>query len=1141
MRCLFKPGDVLLVERARLADITLGDVVVLLDWKGDRPRYIVHRLLWRRQRGGTLHGLIRGDANILPDPLVPETSVAGRVIALRRGQHWARLDSPCLRWTGLLLSLATLPMVQLRLLWLRLRAAGLRHLMLAPDQPRPGCLMRMSRQALNLGFWISGGAFDRIQMAVQELLLDRRSCALGEGDDIKTPAEVFGVLDRRQVWSGNVHVTGDVYVPYGAVLRIMPGANVTFSAAPQWTCGYGSVFGDERHSTLRVGGRLEAEGQAPARILFRGERTDCWNGIQFLHFSGGAILSWTDVSDSRTAGISALSRARINLRKVRLKNNNCGIIMNQSRSEIILNGCEISGAKRHGIIVRGGTIRMLSSVVAESAESGLHLERGLAELTECRFERNETGVGVRAGRLLMRHCGLNAHAAAGLELEGPATHMIESTSIRDSATAIRFAGSRLEIRDLDISNCREGVMPRAGKILWKGGGVWGMRLGLDVPKATQAVLQGLAFTGSAGHGAQVRGGIVYMAACRCADNAAAGVYVENGSLGLSDCSFDRNETGIAVKDGILLMKNCGLKANSAVGLNLGDCRPRSMKAIKISGSPTAIRFTGSRLNIRGLAISDCREGVMPPKFNAEDGGLTAVIIGKSRRIVRLLVMRTSRWPGLRRAYRWYYGFAPALLRLWARRQPQLASIIVHRGYSTGDWEPGSSDIDLLAVAELAGEKAAIWLESFWKTYDGFKKLFPFLGECLVLEERELQDYLRWGGYRARTLSRQAKVVHGTGLPRFSAAATDKANLEVFGECAHAYTRLMQISFSSDGSKDEIVKVAAGKALLDLLRHAACLNAPKAMAASSRKDFADSSIWPELRPLMTARGEDNASWQPKVLRLSAEALADWHRRCAGLTAMLKAAENGTRRLRWIPPEADDSAPAQEELQRRDQQCEALRRALGESVIALSSDDLYRTYVVLDDEAMTAPALEKILHDFAQIPPVFGTMPILLSQRLWRLWSRTPYLESPARFLESEARIARAGAILPEAWQYSWRLGGRAPETFSDDRVTALARESLATLRFTWRLLGSEHCGVSPAYTAHYLYSRTLGLRLLLERGIAAPFFQLDRLESLFRDELPGELPEKGLCDYGRPGPGFFQSHYAILDSLLRRAGEVLGQN
>ncbi|MDE2491274.1 MAG: signal peptidase I, partial [Elusimicrobia bacterium] len=81
MRPLLKAGDLILVRRAALSELSPGDLVVLMDWRGEGADCVVHRLFGRAGAGGSLRALTKGDANLLPDPPTPESGIVGAVAA----------------------------------------------------------------------------------------------------------------------------------------------------------------------------------------------------------------------------------------------------------------------------------------------------------------------------------------------------------------------------------------------------------------------------------------------------------------------------------------------------------------------------------------------------------------------------------------------------------------------------------------------------------------------------------------------------------------------------------------------------------------------------------------------------------------------------------------------------------------------------------------------------------------------------------------------------------------------------------------------------------------------------------------------------------------------------------------------------
>lgn len=113
MLYLLRPGDRLRLRRVRASQMRWGDVVIVFQGDAQAP-LLVHRLVWR-SHGGVWR--TKGDSSLRLDPPAPETALAWRVEAYRRGDGaWRELDAPAERlrqaacvWAGgLLIGLPTL-------------------------------------------------------------------------------------------------------------------------------------------------------------------------------------------------------------------------------------------------------------------------------------------------------------------------------------------------------------------------------------------------------------------------------------------------------------------------------------------------------------------------------------------------------------------------------------------------------------------------------------------------------------------------------------------------------------------------------------------------------------------------------------------------------------------------------------------------------------------------------------------------------------------------------------------------------------------------------------------------------------------------------------------------------------------------
>ena len=102
-----------------------------------------------------------------------------------------------------------------------------------------------------------------------------------------------GVLPGDETWSGTVTLTGDVTVPEGATLTILPGTTVTFSANSDDTSG----GNNSTLSELIVNGSLVAEGTQTEQIMFTSDAIihgmDDWGGIHVTWGLGSKTLSLT--------------------------------------------------------------------------------------------------------------------------------------------------------------------------------------------------------------------------------------------------------------------------------------------------------------------------------------------------------------------------------------------------------------------------------------------------------------------------------------------------------------------------------------------------------------------------------------------------------------------------------------------------------------------------------------------------------------------------------------------------------------------------------------------------------------------------------------------------------------------------------
>ncbi|MBI5623735.1 MAG: right-handed parallel beta-helix repeat-containing protein [Elusimicrobia bacterium] len=1314
MRFLLKPGDVILAQRAPLPELESGEAVVLIGWKGAVPSYVVHRLLGKWRSGGRLVGLTKGDANILPDRPLPEGSFAGRVLAVRRRGRWLRLHE-ARGARALLPRLAGACLFQAWLAW----EAGRRGLLRSLTGPAEG-LGQGAGAALGWAARAAASAIDALQERTERAHADRAST---QASAETAPGGVFGVLDRDTVWSGEVRLSGDIHVPEGATLTILPGTRVQAEPSSSWTFWNARCIHPPARPSILVAGRLQAEGRPDAAI-----ELGCglpWGGLHFVAGAGPSTLAHVEVSGSETGGVNVWGAAGVLLKRSAFKDNDDGINVRRGGS-VILETCVISASRGHGLTASGLSSAALDSCVIEDcrvgvalwsgrlqarstslrriASTGVTLEGGAAylercslsectqsavsaaaganlELERCILSASRVGVQLKDARLAVRSSSVTGHSEAGLDLEGSLPLSISDSTVVDCPTAIRFSGKALDLKDLRISGCGEGLMPRSGRVFWRHGSLEGGRLGIDVPGSAEVALDGVALSSCQGNGSHVRGGSLAAKDCSWSGHSQACVCVDGGSLVLERCALSASRVGIGLKDARLSVHSTSCSGFSEAGLDLEGSLPLSISDSTVADSPTAIRFSGKALDLKDLRISGCGEGLMPRSgrvfwrrgsleggrlgidvpgsaevaldgvalsscqgngshvrggslaakdcswsghsqacvcmdggslmlercvFDGGRWGLSAArgssrgrdltftraaetgvrlddgvhdlaglsisgcptglsadrgtstlrsvrvrgasIVGvrlagdrhdvrglrtagcpvpaqggrlsssgwKAR--LRSLVLRTNPVPGLAGLYRLSYHAASRLCGRWLGSDPGVIGVYAHRSFADNDWVPGLSDIDLVVAAGPAESSDPAWLDRFWRRYDRLRAVFPFMGECLLMGPRELSAFIRWGGLRGRALASSGIRLSGSPLRAETAAGpADGEDLSVFGECCHAWTRALQDGVWNGALDDTALRLKAGRALLDLGRHAAAPCGDAGFPASRRSFVEDpprsrlGERAADLRLLMDpASGE--ADWKRRARQLAAAGLADLHRGASRILASLESRSwHEVRRLTRVLPSpgaADSSVSAGFE-----RMTEAVRAGLGEAVVAMDGDDLYRTYIILDDSSMEERKVLRVLDAAAELSLDYRTrwpLPIILSESLWLLWSRLSYLECPTRFLDGAGpSLYSAGqGPRPESWHHSWGGARLRPGPWEDGVISSSAKESLANLHASWRLLCSGGSRVSPEYTLHYLRSRAMGLRLLLERDIAASFFQLDRLEAIHEREFPGSGAARG---------------------------------
>ncbi|HEY8280643.1 MAG TPA: hypothetical protein VIH99_13520 [Bdellovibrionota bacterium] len=189
-----------------------------------------------------------------------------------------------------------------------------------------------------------------------------------------------------------------------------------------------------------------------------------------------------------------------------------------------------------------------------------------------------------------------------------------------------------------------------------------------------------------------------------------------------------------------------------------------------------------------------------------------------------LVLATSKVPLFRGLYTGIYALAIRLfVSFTLKAEKELGikivnAIYLRRGAGRGELVVGASDLDFFVVLHtVSAQQEMLFLKSFWKKYNFFRNLLPFLGETLMGDHNELEDWLQTGCVRAFETGISWKLLHGRDVLRELPAPAKCDARDVFSEALKCYWSLVQpvLKMQDEHLQDGIK--ANGKSAI-LLRH-----------------------------------------------------------------------------------------------------------------------------------------------------------------------------------------------------------------------------------------------------------------------------------------------------------------------------------
>lgn len=950
-----------------------------------------------------------------------------------------------------------------------------------------GARVRVSGGAHGVG--VGPGA--RLDLADSEVRAARAALTAEDGDVRLTSVRLESLQE------GGVFIHGGAALLTDCALSAAAGAALTVEGAGRArvagstvSCAAGSAIKLAEGGVLRA--RESRFSSVQACLVLDGaavflENVDLSSGESAAAAACGGRL---ELRHGAARGERALSvkGATLRIEGTRLEGRSAGLELEESSAS--LKRTSVSALTGHGLALRDATLSG-ADLVVEAALGACEALGGRLSLTRVRLHGGDFGLRARGTNLDISRARLSGRAR-GLEAEGGV--------VTFSRVALRSeAGLGMVLRDARLSAVRSRAQGRLGGLKAQGGSIRLSRVALLSAEGHGVLLRGGDFSGadvaiSAGRGAcEVSGG---------------------GTLRLKRARLRGADFGVGCFEGETILEALRASGSRLIGVDLSSGRHRLRDvSIENCGEPG--------LSLGSAALVDSRD-VVVAGTPWRDPGELPLAGGRLYRLLLAGVLATRRRPVLRELYRAAGAAALALVAAAAARSRALSGVLVYRGWTEGDWQAGVSDIDLHCVLAAAGEEdEGRALAAFLRSYRRLRSVLPFLGELMVCSGEELEGYVGDGGARAEEFVRTARLVWGrAAVPPAPGRANPVAGA---AEALHAYTRMMAVRFPSVVEPRERSRQNLRKAFLDVLRYAR--GARDGASVAPRADY-EAALRGERGDLALALDADDRD----ALCAAAFAALDE----AGAALLTDTAQPAS-------PPAAPSAPAApadrlEEAFRRE--TEAFSAGLGLREAGFSLEDGQRFELILPsglDKGLLAAACRD-LEELRRRSSFLRTLPLVLPRAAWEFLQQSPYRHHPTAYLDAQAdgRASTGGRGL-DGFVRLRRAVAPVQRRLSAARSREAVVQSLRHLDVCWRdlLFTGE-----PEPAAYHLYSRALGLRLLLEAGVRLPFTQLETVVSAARESFPDARAWLDRLDLsalrsGRERPA---AHYVFISRQLARARE-----
>ena len=209
-----------------------------------------------------------------------------------------------------------------------------------------------------------------------------------------------GVLAHDEVWSGKIHITGDVVIPEGITLVIQPGTIITFtpsSSDNDVEIPALNKLGVNR-CNLIVKGNLRIEGERDSKVIIgelvydvNRQTTISWGGIMFQGTNVNSIIKYSEIKYADVAVACTGSSTPKIINSV-IANNDVGV-MTFDFSSPRIDSNKIHGNTLLGISSYDSSFPMISHNIIKGSEVGIGCEDSSFPIIEYnRFSDNSVGI-----------------------------------------------------------------------------------------------------------------------------------------------------------------------------------------------------------------------------------------------------------------------------------------------------------------------------------------------------------------------------------------------------------------------------------------------------------------------------------------------------------------------------------------------------------------------------------------------------------------------------------------------------------------------------------------------------------------------------------------------------------------------------